>query len=518
MGSRPLPPPALVTAMSTPTEGEERRAIAERIIDWYIRAGYGEREILVAVDPYRSICNPSMTAVELAAIIRDVAGTRLVARGIARRAGVIAPPDMGRLPSGLGWRYAWPAAGIALALDRVIDRRGRMEAELTVYTEGDDLPPVLHGPVRVDMLSTRDRMVQVQYLQKRLDLAAWPDILETAFRLAVEGYRAGEPLERLMDPLPDDAADYAIDPLLVAGDPTLIFGEPGKGKSWLALMAALALDIGPGAPYPFRVVQQHRVLYLDYEWRRRPHHWRATMLGATPEGCGIYYHRSDRSLISGIDGLRRHVRDEGITYLVIDSIAAALGGDPMDASLVIPFGNAVRSLGVGSLWIGHPPKNGDAKTVFGSQFWTAQIRSGWQVERAADLPPNVIKMALHHRKANDIPEAAQPLAFRLDFEAGKATCRAVDFEHAPEFQDSRPPRARVLTVLAQGSASAADIASATGVPLAEVKKALGALVRAGQAIELATGSYGLATVSRSAGKANGHAIKSGAAIAAELPL
>lgn len=507
-------PGDIAAALATPVSGADRKETAERIAQHFAGQGMAPTAILRAMEPYRHVCNPPMSAVELAEIIARAAAYR----GQARRAGIIAPPDMTDLPSGAGWRYTWPAAGLSVSVNQLMDARGGgITAELTIDADLPDVPTRLHGPVRLDILRTSDRVTLARYLADRLP-HQWNDVLEAAFRLAIEAHREGAPPVLLSDPLPDGSVEFALPSIARERDVTMIYSKPGQGKSFLALAVALALS---GCDVlPMRPPRRYRVAILDWEWERAPHRRRLGMfLGDDTSGCDILYFRMSGSLVGQVDWLRRQIHEHGITYLVIDSIAAACGGDPQEPGPVIAFGNAVRSLGLGSLWIGHVPKNvPDAQdvTAFGSQYWTAFARYAWHVRCESEPGSPVMKLLLQHRKANE-GMALPPIGLVFTFADGRVTVTQTDPKHEAAFQTAFRPRDRVMTVLAQGAATVADVAGATGLPKREVTAAVRELAARRMIVELSGDRWGLAAGHAiTTGAANGHALKTPAQIEEEF--
>lgn len=494
----------IAAALATPVSGADRKETAERIAQHFVGQGMAPTAILRMMEPYRHACNPPMSAVELAEVI----GKAAAYRGQARRAGIIAPPDMADLPSGAGWRYTWPAAGLSVSVDRLMDARGGgLTAELIIDADLPDVPARLHGPVRLDLLRTADRVTLARYLNDERLKHAWNDILEAAFRLAIEAHREGSPPVLLGAPLPSGSVEYALPPIAREHDSTLLISKPGQGKSFTALAVTLAMsgwDVLPWQP-----PRRYRVAYLDWEWQRDPHYRRLGMfVGADRVGeCDMLYFNMIGPLAGQLDWLRRMIHEHGITYLVIDSIAAACGGDPQEPGPVIAFGNAVRSLGLGSLWIGHVPKNApdtEDVTAFGSQYWTAFARHIWHVRCESERGSPVMKLLLQHRKANE-GRALDPIGLVFTFAAGRVTVTQTDPKHEAAFQTAFRPRDRVMTVLAQGAATVAEVASVTGLPKRDVTAAIRELAGRRLIVELSGERWGLMAGSVHAPVTNGHA-------------
>lgn len=473
-------------ALTTPTAGAERRDVAARLAAHYLRAGMAPAAVLRTMDPYRHVCDPPMTAVELA---ETVAG-QAAYHGRAAGAGVIAPPL--ETPTLTGWRYVWPEGQVGMTIERLTSRAGRIDAELVVTSDAPGKPRILVGPAAVNLVSIPAREQLARYLDKRLPMAAWGEVLETAFRLAILAHRAGVPSVRLADTVTAEADGYAIDPLIVEGDPTLLYARGGAGKSMLALAIAAALD-GADGVLPLPVKARHRVAYLDWEWTRARHYKRLAMMLSPDQldACGILYRRMAGGLASQVDQLARMVETEGVTYIVVDSLGMAAGGDPEKADTALAFAGAVRALGVGSLWVSHVTKAHDADTPFGSAYWTNAVRSAWQVQCHSEPGASVMRLALVQRKANSGPPV-DPISLRLDFSGGRLAIARTDIYQEAVFQSTLPPRARILSALAGGALALDDLHTATGLTARDTKPVLAILTREHRVVELTGGRYGLA--------------------------
>lgn len=460
---------------------------AERIAklaSGHLAAGKSQAAVLYALESARLACDPPMMPLRLA----DIIGEQAAAQARARRVGIVAPPL--ETPTHSGRRYAWApegdAPGVTVTIERIEQTRSALLAEIAI--DAGDVR--LHGPVITSLTSTQNQEGLTRYLDKLYPMRGWHDVVGVAFRLAVEAHRTGEPPMRLADPVPPGAGGYALEPIIVEDDPTMIYAKGGSGKSWLALAIAAALD-GAGGVLPFRLIAPHRVAYLDWEWTRGRHAKRLGMMLAPDqlEACGILYRRMAGGLAGQVDQLARMIADHGITYLVIDSLGMACGDDPEKASTALPFANAVRALGVGSLWVTHTPKNGDQEMPFGSAYWLNAARSAWQVQCNSEPGASTMRLALHQRKVNDGPPE-EPISLALKFEGGRLAITRTDIYHEPDFQDAIPPRARIMRTLRQGKATVAEIAKATGVEGKAVETELRKLEQQNRVVNFAGGEWG----------------------------
>lgn len=137
-----------------------------------------------------------------------------------------------------------------------------------------------------------------------------------------------------------------------------IMGEPGCGKTWLALVSAWSgAQVGATS------------LYLDYEGSRRIVGGRMGRLGATEdEVTNVAYVRPSGGSQATGPAAARLVRDHGAVLMVIDGVAKALARDGLDednASDVLGWLERmvwpVCEMGAAVVVLDHVPKDKDAR-------------------------------------------------------------------------------------------------------------------------------------------------------------
>jgi hypothetical protein len=325
---------------------------------------------------------------------------------------------------------------------------------------------------RVTLTGTRSRQELANHLAKRLPgpQMDWPELVEQASVRAIQAHRAGEPAILLREaPEPIDAG-YLIKPLLVARQPTIWFGDGGTGKSLLALAAALTVHGDRADVLGVPPASQLRVAYLDWEYDPWEHRQRMRgLLRGGPEPDLVYL-RCYGSLREQVDRLRRVIREREIGYLVVDSVAAACGGEPESAEIALGFFNALRALEVGALCIAHTTKSIEAHDrPFGSAFWHNMARSTWLFRREQELGGTGLKVGLYHKKANSGPLSV-PLGFEVRFDDGIRVTRT-DVRESPELAQGTSVRYRMEYALRGGPLSYEELAEEIGSDVPAVKKA-----------------------------------------------
>ncbi|WP_146644974.1 AAA family ATPase [Labilithrix luteola] len=129
---------------------------------------------------------------------------------------------------------------------------------------------------------------------------------------------------------------YLLEGLIPEGKVVAFFAEGGSVKTWSAL--SLAISVATGKPwlemYP---VKQGRAIYLDYEdgmqeTQRRVNHLEiVTAMSGMMEGqdipdLGYRYGGQRLDNVEFWAELTEHVKEQGITLLVFDSVSAAMPG------------------------------------------------------------------------------------------------------------------------------------------------------------------------------------------------
>lgn len=371
---------------------------------------------------------------------------------------------------GDGGRYALhvPDYGIVFNLDRLRRERHELIGELAVRADLAGAITVAGNVLHIsdfNLSSARARQDRARLLAQRSraqDLD-WFAYLEELCNSVIEAERGGTPTEWLPDvprPTDDDMlrfAGFAL-PRHHAG---ILFGDGGAMKSLLALWIAGTLTRAGLT-----------VLYADWELTAGEHRVRLDQLFGD-DLPRVGYQRCERPLTVEVDGLRRRVRDHGIDYLVLDSVAVGCNGPPESAEVAAEFMRALRQIGVGTLCLAHVSKadDGDRKP-FGSAFWHNLARATWHIKRSEPTASDAtVELCITPRKANLGP-LGLPFAFRVSFSDGQTTIRAIDAATVDDFAPKLPLWQRMRAALKrEGAMTAVALAELLGEDAKAVYKA-----------------------------------------------
>lgn len=204
-------------------------------------------------------------------------------------------------------------------------------------------------------------------------------------------------------------------PYIIEGGGTILFGQPGRGKSTTAMLMARCADSGISTYWNPR--EEVRVLYVNLE---RSAESMAHRLACINECVGmdrelpmLFLNARGRSLFDVQDSIRFAVRQRGVNLLVLDSISRAGAGDLNENQSGNKVIDLMNDLCPTWLAIGHSPR-GDDTHLYGSQMFDAG--ADVLVALASEKKPDgTVGVLLKVEKANDMafPEP-RALAFEYD--------------------------------------------------------------------------------------------------------
>lgn len=367
-----------------------------------------------------------------------------------------------------------PQHRVTMTFDRLTDVRGGVTAEVQLVLGATELI----GGVDLGLKSDTGHTKLAQSLKAIAPTVPWKLLLQRACSLVLTQHRRGEPLQRLTQATPVEALSYALNPLVFRGKPTILFGDGGLGKSSLALLCAMLVSIG-GSLAGLRAVPG-RALYLDYEDDADVHARRLqALIAGHPElaAAEVAYLRCTEPLARMVAPLVRRLQEEGITFLVLDSLIAATGGDASAEATAKLFA-ALRVLNVSTLALGHVPKSQpegiDRATVYGSVFFKNLSRSVWELQKEQDLGSEQSILGLFHRKSN-LSRLQLPLTLKVTQDADGTLMQyePIDMGEASALATALPLANRIRNLLDDGTPrTAREIGEELGAPLPSVKATL----------------------------------------------
>jgi len=338
------------------------------------------------------------------------------------------------------------------------------ELQKSVRALDTDVRVELVGTPGRDPLSARlniQSLSQVTEFRRTLDALYdlgkdfnWTKLLNQAFTLVRDGFLGSDPSVDTAEIEFSVTQAFHVDVLLPNAEPTVIFGDGSAGKSYLvfALISCAAL----GQPFCGLQTRPGRWMVLDYE-TGKPNYGRR--MGRVAQGLGlermssglVRYRPSDGiPLPDLVDALRRTIDEYNIVGLVIDSAAAACGGEPEKADVALRYFRSLFSIGITTITVAHINRGGDTERPFGSTFWHNEARRTWYVERVNREESDLVDLGFFCKKVND-GRLPRPFGIQMVFDGadGPVTFSSNNIRDVPQLDGHRKLEERIWDILSQ---------------------------------------------------------------------
>lgn len=366
--------------------------------------------------------------------------------------------------------------GVIFTFDRLTDQRSSVYAELSVRLGKTDLLDA----VDLNLKSDGAHAEHAASLNTFSAGIPWKLLVQKACALVLRHYRTGPPLVTISAHSPVEPVTYSINPLVFSKKTTILYGDGGLGKSSLALLIGMCVSVGHAVAGVQAI--QGKTLYVDYEDDERVHAQRLhAILRGHPEltAAEISYQRCVEPLTRVTHGLARQIQTQGITFLVLDSIMAATGGDSSAEAATKLFA-ALRALNVECLALGHVPKTQAEgtthHTVYGSVFHQNFARSVWEIQKQQEVGEDGSVLGLFHRKSN-LSRLHHPIGLKVQqaSDGNRIRYEACDLDTVAELADKLPLPSRIRNLLESDGTprTSKQIADELGEKLTVVRTTLG---------------------------------------------
>ncbi len=402
----------------------------------------------------------------------------------------------------------WPNYLIRMRFSELRESRGGLACELTIFLDLPDVPVPAEWTT-LDLTNGQSRAQIANRLRENWVGPAgppWRELLGIASYEIRERFRTGEVITRIGEGLPVQEPSYVVSPILVENQIAILYGDGASLKSLTALILGLSVQTrkallpGTTVTEPDPLGHNGRVLYLDYETSAGEQNRRIQRLAAGfgLEGYGTIDYRESRIPLAREGAILRALVGEYDSRLVIvDSLGAAMGGDPNEAENVIAAMNVLRSLGTTVLALDHVTKVDDSGKPIGSVYKFNYTRSGFQAKRVQEEDSDDVRVILLHRKSNN-GRLVSPLglAFRFEGETGPIRVKRTELRDDPEMAKHTTLASRILYQLGKGSMRAPDLKDALvendeGIKPNTFNRTFKRLIDAGRIAPLPDGRYGL---------------------------
>lgn len=312
--------------------------------------------------------------------------------------------------------FDWETLELLVSVSRIADKG---TAELWFYHKNGTGTSLLHT-AQVNLLSTTTVNSVVKRMEKHSETIPWEQVLTQVSSTTMEYQRRGEP-STVIRPISENIQppDYFVEPLIMKGVPSVIFGDKGVNKTTVALALLGLVSSGCDDSSTGLIGKDGRVGMLDWESNADLTSYTTSRLvaGRTVPYFELPYLRCKQSLTDDIERIANFIQQEQIEVALIDSLGQAAGSDKFDTtgkSVALQFFEVLRQLNLTTLIIAQNSKGDEGKkTIFGSTFYTYYSRNIFELKKATEGEQEV-QVALVHQEGN-YSQKAEPLGFKIKY-------------------------------------------------------------------------------------------------------
>tara|TARA_Y100000310_G_C20676829_1_gene813574 strand:- start:968 stop:2197 length:1230 start_codon:yes stop_codon:yes gene_type:complete len=391
-----------------------------------------------------------------------------------------------------GHLFRWTDTGIEISLERLREHHDSVSAEFWCTQNGDKRDH-LYGGVRYNLVTPAGRNSIAKALAQRRNGADWAGMVEQVSIYALSTYRKQDDITHIGDLSHGTDLQFLLNPVLPLGVSTLLYGFGDIGKTTLAYMWALSVQMGH--PCLGLVPQQANVLLLDWETNREIADGAVQSLhaGMNMEGTPHFaYLRCRRPLTEFAESVRAHVEALNIGLVIVDSFTKACGGERETKENALPTLAAIDMLDTTNLIITHRPKGEGSKAAYGSIYVENDVRNAFRVE--GERTEGGATIGLIHHKHNLMAPLA-PIGYKLAWDKllGTSIC-TYDAQSIQGVVTRLSVNTQIITLLKDGPLPVVDIIDSIGRGRqTQIRNRLSDLKRAERIILLPDNRWGLAS-------------------------
>lgn len=394
-----------------------------------------------------------------------------------------------------GFLFSWVEEELKISISHIRSHSsdGRVTGELLISSAESGKP--LYPQTSFNFTSERTRSGLIKTLLMMDEGRPWEAIINQMSVIVVERARAGEPIRELWTSDNIPAPEYLLEPLLIRGLPTIIFGEKGVTKSILSLIVYTCLLLPwEENPLGWKVpARSTRTAILDYELPGGIAQWNAKRIqvGMGLPDFPLFHRRCRAPLADDIEQIMNWITKLDIKVIIIDSLARACGGELNKTEPANAFFEALDKLNITSLILAQTSKDIDSKrkTIYGNALFTYYARNIFELCRSDFSQEDEIDVGLFHRWSN-LSKTYPDTGFKLNFNG-----RGIHIESQPvsvnEFRAKVNTQKAILDALKIGIMSVKQLVETTGASEGNTRVILTRLKKQGITQNMEEGKWGL---------------------------
>lgn len=267
--------------------------------------------------------------------------------------------------------------------------------------------------------------------------------------------------------------EFLLEPYIVRGGITMLYGPPKSGKSYVGLLMALALTHGRNSWAVGETTSP--CVFVNLERPPDTVGYRLQRLAAAvgvPASL-VIQHEKGRKFTDVAPSTIRWLRSNPGACVIVDSLSRMGAGDLNSNEDTNRAMDMLHSLNASVVVLAHTPRS-DASHVFGSVMHDAAADVLVRCEKAKSDKPGLMGVRVTVDDGNDVGWAP-PRTWALEFEqpTGLVAVRDAREGDFPDLSDVRPVRERVREfLLMSGDSTAAQIAEGLDISTDSASKAL----------------------------------------------
>ena len=257
----------------------------------------------------------------------------------------------------------------------------------------------------------------------------WGSQVDMAKDAIIDTYREGEPAVVMGNLEGFSPRIYDIRPMFIKGVANLMWAPGGSAKSYWALLSCVMVDKG----LALMGLRARKGVALFLDWEETEDVFRERIAAVhrgldMPLESGVIYKKMSGSLANNIEMVSKMVMDYGVTYMVVDNVGAALGGNGVEQQVVEDYFAAGNLLGITWVSIDHANRAGETTgnwQIHGSAFKYARARQVYEFRKEQEDDSGVIEVMVYHRKTND-SGIKSPRGYTVKFDMEKYYIPEID--------------------------------------------------------------------------------------------
>jgi hypothetical protein len=399
---------------------------------------------------------------------------------------------------GLGYSYELPEMKVRLRADYIEHARGELSAEIVAESTAPGLSTHLLR-TRMNLLVVARQTELSKQLSALVPASSWDTTVRAFCEGVILAEREGEPFVMVGARPARVRPAERVERILIERKPTLLYGEGGAGKGYVAVGIAAAVQAG--VPFAELAVRQGEVLYLDWEDDEEELDERVKEVarGLGLEGpIELHYRAMREPLHYSVNRLARYIAEHDIRLVIVDSVELAAGGSSDRGTyeeVAKRFFLALRQLGpVTSLLIDHISEEArqNRKSVnkaYGAIFKANWCRRAFEVKYDAAPGERVNHLGFYMFKTNR-GEIQTPFGLAIDFQTpGTVSFHREDVRDNPQLREALPAVSQIEHALDREAMKPERIVEETGLNADHVRVTLNRY-KGKRFVKLADGRWG----------------------------